>query len=507
MKKKSESKKSSKLKMIKNGEREFPTKELLTNYVTDTYPDGEGGEREVQKPRDISEVFKSLMETTGDWPKAQQGELFFCMDGELVFMKNTSSLFAYLQKHTQLDWSTKKDMVTKAEFFEFCKIECENIEYATRIPHSKPLPGVFYTKQWKPKYTGKLGEYLDMLKPASEHDRQLLHAMFLTPFWAGPHGQRPAFIIVGPDNDPRGGRGVGKSEVTQRLAELCGGAIEFQRDVSSEHFFRGLINSPTRRIIRFDNVKGAAIKSGVVEGTITTPEIVGHKLNHGTISRPNVYTFLFTFNDASLSEDMAQRSVVIQLDRPNDADRAEFSRKTDVLFERYKDAMIEDILYTLVNGSQRPLKPGLRFQRWGEEVLSIVADESIVDHIMASQSERNDEEDRATEFEEHIGEILLDLPYPGFKSGSVENLLFKQDTTVFISSKSFRKMVADFVGRKDVSSNYATIIAKSLGGSWIVRSRTNTKRGFSVCLSGSEPKHPAEAQYFVKGDEYEVSRL
>src|SRR5581483_8951635 len=102
----------------------------------------------------------------------------------------------------------------------------ENFEAVEAFPHHPPRPTHYYML---PTVTGgdgtKLAKLLDFFKPASGVDHDLLHAFFLSLFWGGSPGSRPAYLFTANKDDPQGGRGIGKSKVAQMGGHLVGGYI------------------------------------------------------------------------------------------------------------------------------------------------------------------------------------------------------------------------------------------------------------------------------------------
>ena len=88
--------------------------------------------------------------------------------------------------------------------------------------------------------------------------------LFLTPFWGGGPGDRPAFVIGGPENDgPRAGRGVGKTTLVELVGELAGGYLDCEIDEKAGDIKTRLLSADARgyRVALLDNVKSLHFSS------------------------------------------------------------------------------------------------------------------------------------------------------------------------------------------------------------------------------------------------------
>lgn len=134
-----------------------------------------------------------------------------------------------------------------------------------------------------PEPSGRLGLLLDFFCPATPVDRELLKAFFLTLFWGGPPGSRPAFLITGPEDDPFQGRGIGKTKVSEVAAELAGGYVDVSPNDQIADVKTRLLSDEARakRIIRLDNVKSLKFSHADLEGLITSSGISGKMLYRG----------------------------------------------------------------------------------------------------------------------------------------------------------------------------------------------------------------------------------
>ncbi len=139
--------------------------------------------------------------------------------------------------------------------------------------------------------------------------------MFLSAFWGGPPGQRPAYLIESVDDDGKGGRGVGKSKLAQAVAALAGGHIDARPGEDIDKLMTRLLSAAAldRRVALLDNVKTLRFSWADLEALITADVISGRALYVGEGRRLNTLLWIITLNQASLSRDMAQRVVPVRL--------------------------------------------------------------------------------------------------------------------------------------------------------------------------------------------------
>ena len=300
------------------------------------------------------EIVDELLQLTAGWPKRIGKSLFVCGPGGLPHYfegkRDVDSLFAWIQSHgIRTLWRKGAGLISRSEFFEHLCIGCEEFASIETLPHEPPLPGVYYMT---PEYPHQKGSCLEQLvarfNPATPGDRSLIKALFVTPFWGGLGGQRPAFVIEGPEEDEdQAGRGVGKTTLVEMVAELAGGYLDCEVNEDPASIKKRLLSPDARayRIGLLDNLKSLHFSSGALEKLITASTISGHQLYHGEARRANTITWALTLNSAALSKDLAQRSVVIRLARPQHSGNWESQTKRFIAENR--ETIVGDILWTL----------------------------------------------------------------------------------------------------------------------------------------------------------------
>jgi hypothetical protein len=122
-------------------------------------------------------------------------------------------------------------LVPSAQFHAYLRQTVEDFDAVEMMPHEPSLPRHYYLHE---PVRGGDGAHLRKLvwrfSPASDLDRELIRSAFLTLFWGGAPGTRPAFLIEAADDDRQGGRGAGKTTFAAMLARLPGGHVDVRPD-------------------------------------------------------------------------------------------------------------------------------------------------------------------------------------------------------------------------------------------------------------------------------------
>lgn len=363
-------------------------------------------------PVDPKMIFSAIEDQTGGWPKCAGGELAVVdPSGQLKIIKKETEFFAWLHDYFEIDWATSH-CITKNEFFEFCKNHADRYVDFADYPHFPPIDKVLYHHQQPVIESGTaLNEFLDFFDPATANDRELIKALILTFFWGGKPGQRPAFIITtNDDNGKDQGRGYGKTALLEKCAALCGGMLSFSKDETIENVKKRILNQANKtarpRVIAFDNVKTRRFSDADLESLITSKDVSGQVLYSGNGVVPNLHTFVFTINGASLSKDLAQRSAVIKLGKS--VFTQTWSEEVDEFIKNNTWSMIGEI-GELLQSTGNPLQNEviIRFGPWVYGVLSKVENPiDVLNMIKKRQSQIDDDASNSEEFLQHILEDL-----------------------------------------------------------------------------------------------------
>lgn len=357
-----------------------------------------------KKPfRDIPEIWRKIQTITdGKLHRVGSTPFFVQPSGEVIKFHQASKLFAFLyERGAIVNWSdSTPGAISKTEMHNYCGIVAKQYELITSLPHYPKLPECFYAKDIPPEQNGTLDTLVNMLYFATDADRQLLKALFMTPFWGGGGGQRPSFIIDGLENDAEENRGIGKTTITKFLATLCGESVDVSSRTDGEDIKKRILTSNDSRLVRMDNIKAGTLSSEVLESLITADRISGHKMYEGHGSMPNWFTYVLTFNGAVLSRDMSQRSMIIRLKRPEKYDAAWESNVTAYIQEnRYR--LIADIGYEL-SREMAGTKSQTRFAHWERAVLAKASNDlpTVLAAIAKEQRETNSDNQLADEIRE-----------------------------------------------------------------------------------------------------------
>jgi hypothetical protein len=314
------------------------------------------------------DIARRLFDITGGWPK-RVGKMLFTKgaDGKPLWLEGADDLFGWICSQLPggdcgLEWVNGGNRISQGVFAAYLRQACDAYDAVEAFPHWPPLPNTYYMHPALEGGDGKaLKEYLKRFKPATNVDNDLLLAFHLSLVWGGSAGQRPGWLFTAEDNDTHGGRGVGKSAVIKLAARIFSGHI----DASSTEPIKDLVTrilSPDgldKRIVLFDNVKTLRFSCAELEAIITNDIISGHRMYSGEGRRPNTLTFCLTLNGASLSRDMAQRSIIVQMGRP--PHNADWEMDAIEFIEANRWAIIGDLIAEL----QVKAASLARHSRWG----------------------------------------------------------------------------------------------------------------------------------------------
>lgn len=350
----------------------------------------------------VQQVFRSLLALGRGWPQRVGDQLFVPDDagsGHVRWLSSPNQLFSWAAhqlpngNRNELEWARGRNMVTQAEFFEYTRAHAQAWEAVEQFPHEPPLPGHCYVHA---EPTGGDGAaicaLLDRFRPASECDRQLILAFFLSLLWGGLPGQRPAWVFTTARGD---GRGFGKSKIAELGGRLVGGCIQVQQSEDIGDIQRRLLSPGglSKRVTLLDNVKTLRFSWAELESLITASTISGRQMYTGEGRRPNILSWAITFNGAQFSRDLAQRCVIVHLDRPDYS--GDWEGETVALVERHRWAIIGDLL-ALLQGPAADLKPSGRWAAWECQVLARVGQPLVCQEIIrARQEDTNDEQTEA----------------------------------------------------------------------------------------------------------------
>lgn len=309
--------------------------------------------------------------------------------------------------------------VSKAVFFEHVRNKSQNFKTFEKLPHFPPIEDAYYQKHAEiPEhvYRGKLEGFLKFFSPASVTDAALLKAMVITLFWGGPGGSRPVFCLLGPEDDPRGGRGVGKSTITDMMNLLIGiTSVDINGYADRDLITKRLLTAEVgTRVVRLDNLK--KLSNDDLESLVTNDNISGHKMFVGNHSIPNLFTWVLTYNQPEFSEDMAERAIPIRLARPAYSHGWAPNIRRFVKENRW--LIVLDCLRLLQRTPLVTLTEFSRYGEWSHDVLSkCTLNENIIGEIFERQTETLNEVTEIDLIRDIIDEKLFQYTFGGGMNG------------------------------------------------------------------------------------------
>ena len=410
------------------------------------------GLKQIRTSLPIPAIVSDILLKTGNWPRQASGMLFVTnlrTDG-VFWLENTNSLFAYLGERTNRppEFLGGIGMHTKSEVFE--NIPRAVITYAAVevLPHEPLMADHFYACNVPESGDGsRLNELVDMFSPETCIDRDLIYAAFVTPFWGGRGGKRPAFGLTSD-----AGRGAGKTTLAACMGEMAGGVLELSTGENIEAAKTRLLspNGMTKRVVLLDNVKSLRFSWADLEALITAFAISGKRNYEGEGTRPNNLTYVFTLNGASLCTDIAQRTVLIKLSRPD------YSGTWADDVRRFIDTHRQELIADVLGFLRRPVASLERFSRWGDwerDILAKLPNPAEAQRTIRERQAAADVEVEETELiEEYFARRLAALNYsptadrvfiPARIAAEWMGLATNDKTTVLKASRIIRQKIEE----------------------------------------------------------------
>jgi hypothetical protein len=328
----------------------------ITNARIEQDADGKA----VITPMPMAEIVESIQGATDNWPRRVGHDLFAHVPGGAVtWLQTTDALLGWLGTITGQPPRFKRDAALHSPAHVFHELRRLATEYSAveTLPHEPAMQGHYYACGIPDPGDGSaLDKLVFRFNPETPEDADLIRLMFVTLFWGGRSGSRPAFVFTA-----EAGRGVGKTSCAEMAGHLAGGIIELSANEDASVMKQRLLSPEgiTRRVALLDNVKSHKFSWAELEALITAPVISGKRLYVGEASRPNNLVFAVTLNGVSLSKDLAQRSVIIKLRKPTHS--GTWKEETRRLIDENRAALIADCI-AFLRGQRFPLT---RYSRWG----------------------------------------------------------------------------------------------------------------------------------------------
>jgi hypothetical protein len=383
-------------------------------YVRNAIASQVDGKKSIS-PLPMDKIISGLFNVTGGWPCRVGNQLFIHSGGgQIAYLRSPAPLFAFIGRKSDRppEFHEAAGCHSKAEVFADLQANAKNYAAVEVLPHEPLVPGHYYACGECQAGDGTcLEQLLDFFSPATPVDRDLIKLSIATPFWGGPLGARPAFLITTKD-----GRGVGKSTVPKMVGELVGGALDVIANEDVADIKQRLLSPDglSLRVAILDNVKSTRFSWGDLEGLITASHISGRALYVGEQRRPNVLTWFLTMNGASLSTDFAQRLISIEVKRPTHSGNWESTALNFIRDNR--EQLIADVIGFL-RGPRAVLAQFSRWGTWERDVLALLSNPEAAQLTIAERRESNDvevlESDVVGEF---IRQSLSELGYDPARS-------------------------------------------------------------------------------------------
>lgn len=412
-----------------------------------------------KKSIEMKKILLKIQQETGGWPVSVLGTLVVVEpDSRTLLLSKAVQFFAWLNKYFELDWLPKHG--SKEEFFEYCLLECKEYDTLSAYPHFPQIKNVLYSCSLPAptamNATPTLDELVGFYSPDSDIDKTLIKSLILTFLWGGPPGQRPSFVVTASPTVDGYGIGVGKTTLVQTLASLVGGEVMTSIVEPGEKLKTRLLTpdsaSSIPRIVLIDNAKSRKLSLQDFEAMVTTQNISGHKMFRGNKAMRNLFTSVITINDASLSRDLASRSIFIHL--KDSAKHPGWLSKVTDFIEKNRLKLYAEINYllTVKEGQTLPTVGGTRWAPWETAVLAKLSNaKNARDEVVRRQREYDEDQRQNRDFHEFL---LCSM-------NSVKTTIVKKSIVV-IGVPAMIQLYQDFSNEKVAKNKIRTTI-KSLG--------------------------------------------
>ena len=217
-------------------------------------------------------------------------------------------------------------------------------------------------------------------------------------------------MITGP-----GGVGIqetGKTTLAEKLSALAGGVFRVTLEQQGDAVGKQLVSDPAmrRRVVLLDNLDEGLVTSRELAELVTAEEIHGRPAFGRQRMRPNRLTWTATAVSPSLSQDLASRAMILELEPPDRAAPHGWEEQVDGFLEEHRAELVADCV-ALLRGRKFTLEgdPG-RFPSWSRGVL---ATHAAARHALDAQGERIQTVDYDLE---NLQLLLEHINGPGFYS-------------------------------------------------------------------------------------------
>jgi hypothetical protein len=416
---------------------------VIANCSVVTGDDGKSS----TEPLSMRDIIETANTVTGNWPRRVAESLFVHAGDDVHFLRTEAALFGFYHSRAEVHWTRGARYVTKDEAFAEIQRTTTAYDAVEILPHEPRFSRHYYVCGDFPSGNGDhLRTLVDRFAPETDIDHDLILAAFVTPGWGGPAGTRPAFCVTSDH-----GRGMGKSKLAELVGTLWHGVLSFsQREDINKIKTRLLTpNAMTKRVALLDNVKSLKFSWGELEAMVTADTIGGHKMYHGEGTRPNVLTWFVTLNGASLSTDMAQRSVIVKLDKPKWS--GSWLDETRAYINTHRHAIVSDVVGFL-RAEPATLHHFTRWSNWERDVLARLPEPGETQRVIEERQNTTDvEAEEAATIEDYFADKLRSLRYrvdewvfvPSGVASQWYNLAQNDKATVSQSTRLMQQMATE----------------------------------------------------------------
>ncbi|HEY2784309.1 MAG TPA: hypothetical protein VGJ05_04965 [Fimbriiglobus sp.] len=337
-------------------------------------------------------------------------------------------------------------------------------------PHFPTVPNTLYLcDQVEPEDNGALDGFVGGFLPATEVDRQLIKTFVLQTYWGGPCGARPIIVIESEtgEYDPDGGRGYGKTKLAEFVLGLTGEPYRLLSTSSPERVRSDLLTPGNKyRSVFLDNAKTFKMASENIESMVTSSSIGGHVLFKGGGSKPNRLTWVITANAMQFGKDLADRGVIIRLEKADHSNRGWESQMLAYWGDpENRAALVADVAWHLLVKESSDVTLSDRWGPWVSEVLCKTENpDASLEVILARREGADGDSKLRSAYFEHLTACM--------KNEGHDALL----CSLRIPSVMLTQWL--FAMDKRTTTGSVDGIVKQYLGPWYRRHDTNALRGF-----------------------------
>jgi len=361
-------------------------------------------------PFGMADVIELVNRRTCDKLMRLGDSLFIYDSYGVCWFTKPAALFGWMQQFCRVDWHERTGFVSKAEFFHELQRTAPRYVAIEKFPHEPKIESHFYACEQPAAGDGTaLDTVVNLFRPETVVDADLIRAMIVTLFWGGAAGCRPAFVITSD-----AGRGAGKSKCLEIVSHIVGGYIDVSSNEDIATLKGRLLSAEAleKRIAGLDNIKSLRFSWAELESLMTSATISGKRMYVGEASRPNTLLWVVTLNGIALSTDLAQRCVIIKLRGAAPGENLPTWHEDAIRFvNENRSSIIADCIAYLQQQAT-VLASYSRWSSWEADVLSRLPEPGEAQKVIAErQGEADVDRDEADLIEDFFSRKLESLGY------------------------------------------------------------------------------------------------